>query len=530
MRPAPQLSGRLRARSWDCSMQTREESAEIIAALQSSKLRRRSLPVVNVERLEVDAVGFGHEATRDLLLRVGSRALGGMFSDFAQFHVHRAVIMTFAPELFEHLASSVAEATCSSARSECCAGAKLSDASFYDMPHKYEDVLQKLQVAGVLRVSDDTPVEWFALLSVMYSRPGAMRLTPAAVRGLLRLARKYNVGTVLAALDNVVSPAYDASVLRSTSGESSMGGRQCSAESSHFNPHCSSNYDSYCTQFGSSEVNEASVPDAGDWVTVKMRLLQPQLSPMHNDTRRTVARSICGRRADRAAFWLTSSGGLYLLQVVWLGGFGLSFPALCGVFPRAFIATALLMAPQALVVFMVLSLDLLEVLAGQFEVFYLGFLECVVLVCAFLLLQDERCLFWIAYAPSLLIAPLMDCFLNKYCAAATKRFFMVNILVLVSWQLAIVFSWCEPVEHLHWRFHAIRGHLTSSSCSSTMPLIIFSWRNVWNAIQNPQSFVTLKSAMMHSTPVYQQHVDKQSDCVNIDTAVRIIVRRNCQDA
>jgi hypothetical protein len=231
---------------------------------------------------------------------------------------------------------------------------------------------------------------------------------------------------------------------------------------------------------------------------LETRLVEPAFQPKHIRTSRSLISLLVGE-GTRIEMYLFRAGAknvhaMQVLWILWVLGAGTGVLVLSACIPLHCIWACLLMLPLPLIVFCILSADIVELVIKEFEYKLLTFFQILMVIAVCTGLGDRRCLWWLCYAPAKSVALLIDAYPAKYSVLFSRLFFISQAIVLLSWDTLVISGWCQ-VTKAKVGIGQIAIGAVPFSCTTSLTMLCFCYRHLKVAFYAPENLVLLKSAL-----------------------------------
>jgi len=240
----------------------------------------------------------------------------------------------------------------------------------------------------------------------------------------------------------------------------------------------------------------AETPLLGHHPSLKIRTMECDMQPMEVRTTKTVAAMILGEASDTEgmmfAIGVKSRAGQGLLWSLWFIGACVGISVVGEALPMHFVWVSLLMLPLAMVTTFLMSCDVLRSLFSSLDVYVLGILQFAFFVdgiyyCG----ADRRSIFWGCYLPTMFASLFVDAYPAKYRDVFAKLFFSASLIILIIWNLLLVYKWkafgnMSKMVSQTFLLHHIADQLT---------LLVFYCRHLWVSTFTPEHFVMIHASV-----------------------------------
>lgn len=230
--------------------------------------------------------------------------------------------------------------------------------------------------------------------------------------------------------------------------------------------------------------------------SLKARTMEADMQPIEVRTSASVTAYILGEDSNVEGMMfeigVKSKAGQGLLWSLWFVGACVGLLGVAEALPIHFVWGSLLMLPLALVTTLLMSRDVLRGLFKSLDVYVLGILQFAFFVdgiyyCG----ADLRSIFWACYLPTMFASLLVDAYPAKYRDVFAKLFFSASLIILIVWNLLLVYKWkafgdFHKMVSLTFLLHHIADQLT---------LLVFYCRHLWVSSFTPEYFVMIHASV-----------------------------------
>jgi len=228
------------------------------------------------------------------------------------------------------------------------------------------------------------------------------------------------------------------------------------------------------------------------------------MEPTEVRTSRTVAAVFLGEGShiERAMFEIgvRSRAAQGVLWGMWFLGTFVGLLVVAETLPIHFVWMSFLMLPLPLVTVCLLSVDLLSHIFVSLDVYIILILQFAFFVDGIYFCRaDRRFVFWCCYLPTMCAALFVDAYPAKYRHLFAKLFFIASLVILVTWNLLLIFKWKAfgtslKLINISFALHHISDQATLS---------VFYCRHIWASICNFDHFVMIHAPVLTRKDVHE---------------------------
>jgi len=198
---------------------------------------------------------------------------------------------------------------------------------------------------------------------------------------------------------------------------------------------------------------------------------------------------------------------------MWATGAAVGLMSLAEVLHDDFLFACVLMLPLPILVFSILSIDLVHRVMLEFEYKILSVFQIIMLIAAVNILWDRRIIFWICYGPSLQVSLLMDAYPAKYRALFVKLWFCGTVLILLTFDVILTCS-SAPYHDVTVNVGRISISGAPFCFTTSITLLLFCYRQLRASVWSPGNLVLIKSAVkthhVHFPALGEEEFDSES--------------------